>query len=187
MQLHWKTSETNQPSAIRQVNATTFLEIKIAYNCTFGQELVLLNNKEMLIGSQTIFYKEWFQKGILLIHDLLQENGQFLTFPEFSRKHEVGCNFLNYMQVVSAIPKHLLNKAKEKQSGKSTFLAEKEFQLSPNKVIDLHKMKSRDCYWLPVNKDIVEIKACPKWPRDLQAVDLQLFQSSSKYFQKQQA
>ena len=28
-------------------------------------------------------------------------------------------------------------------------------------------------YWLLVNKDNVEIKACPKWARDLQAVDLQ--------------
>ena len=27
-------------------------------------------------------------------------------------------------------------------------------------------------YWLPVNKDNVEIKACPKWARDLQDVDL---------------
>ena len=84
-----------------------FLEIKVAYNCAIGQELVLFNNKEILIGNHTIFHKEWFQKGICLIQDLLQENGQFLTFPEFIQKHEVECNFLNYMQVVSAIPKQI--------------------------------------------------------------------------------
>ena len=39
-----------------------FLEIKVAYNCAFAQELVLFNNKEILIGNQTIFYKEWFQE-----------------------------------------------------------------------------------------------------------------------------
>ena len=78
------------------------------------------------------------------------------------------------MQVVSAIPKHLLDKAKEKQVDKRTFFAENAFQLSPNTAIDLHKMKNRDYYWLFINKDDVEIKARPKWACDLQAVDLNL-------------
>jgi len=136
-------------------------------------ELVLFN-KEIIIGNQTIFYKEWFQKGIFLIQDLLQENGQFVTFPEFIKKYKIECNFLNYMQVVSTIPKHLLNTAKEIQVDESTFLTENAFQLSPNTIIDLYKLKSRDYYWLLIDKDNVEIKACSKWASDLQAVDLQL-------------
>ena len=71
------------------------------------------------------------------------------------------------MQVVSAIPKHLLDKAREKQVDKRSFLAETAFQLSPNTTIDLHKMKNRDYYWLLINKDDVNIKATPKWARDL--------------------
>ena len=35
-------------------------------------------------------------------------------------------------------------------------------------------MKNRDYYWLLINKDDVEIKAAPKWARDLQVVDLNL-------------
>ena len=72
-------------------------EIKVVYNCASGQELVLFNNKEILIGNQTSFYKEWFQKGIFLIQHLLQENGQFLTFPKFIQQYEVDCSFLNYI------------------------------------------------------------------------------------------
>ena len=60
-----------------------FLELKVAYNCAIGQDLVLFNNKEILIESQTIYYKEWFHKEIFLIQDLLHENGQLLTFQEF--------------------------------------------------------------------------------------------------------
>ena len=75
------------------------------------------------------------------------------------------------MQVVSAIPKHLLDKAREKQVDRRIFLAENAFQLSPNTTKDLHKMKNRDYYWLVINKDDVEIKATPKWVRDLQGVD----------------
>ena len=151
-----------------------FLELKVAYNCATGQDLVLFNNKEILIENQTIFYKEWFQKGIFLVQDFLHENGQLLTFQEFIQRYEVECNFLKYMQVVSAIPKHLLDKAREKQVDKRIFLAENAFQLSPNTTIDLHKMKNRDYYWLLINKDDVEIKATPKWARDLQVVDLNL-------------
>ena len=151
-----------------------FLELKVAYNCAVGQDLVLFNNKEILIEGQTIFYKEWFQKGIFLIQDLLHENGQLLAFQEFIQRYDVECNFLKYRQVVSAIPKRLFDKAKEKQVDKRAFLAENAFQLSPNTTIDLHKMKSKDYYWLLINKDDVGIKAPQKWACDLQAVDLNL-------------
>ena len=60
------------------------------------------------------------------------------------------------MHVGSAIPKHLLDKAKQKHVDKRIFLAENGFQLSPNTTIDLHKMKNRDHYWLLINKDDVE-------------------------------
>ena len=124
-----------------------FLELKVAYNCAIGQDLVLFNNKEILIESQTIFYKEWFHKEIFLIQDFLHENGQHL-FQEFIQRYDVEYNFLKYRQVVSAIPKRLFNKAKEKQVDKDAFLAENAFQLSPNTTIDLHKMKNKDFYWL---------------------------------------
>ena len=35
-------------------------------------------------------------------------------------------------------------------------------------------MKNKDFYWLLINKDEVEMKASPKWARDLQAVHLNL-------------
>ena len=89
-----------------------FLGLKVAYNCAINQDLVLFNNKEILIENQTIFYKEWFQKGKFLVQDFLHENGQLLTFQEFIQRYDVECNFLKCMQVVSAIPKHL-DKARE--------------------------------------------------------------------------
>ena len=87
-----------------------FLELKVAYKCAIGQDLVLFNKKEILIENQTIVFKEWFQKGIFLVQDLLHENDQLLTFQEFIQRYDVECNFLKYMQVVSAIPKNLLDK-----------------------------------------------------------------------------
>ena len=70
----------------------------------------------------------------------------------------------------------LLNKAKEKQVDKHTFLWKNVFQRSPNTVIDFHEMKNRDYYWLFIYKDNVEIEAPPPkiGTRSIQATDLQL-------------
>ena len=103
------------------------MELKVAYNCAIDQDLVLFNNREILIENQTIFYKERFQKWIFIVQYLLRENGQLLTFLEFIQKYDVECNFLNYMHVISVIRKHRLDKAKEKQVEKRTFLVENAF------------------------------------------------------------
>lgn len=71
---------------------------------------ILFNNKEILIDGKPFFIREWFAKGIISIKDLLQENGQFLTYEEIQRKYSCKSNFLNFYQVLSAIPKYLLFK-----------------------------------------------------------------------------
>ena len=92
-----------------------FVEIKVAYNCAIGQELVLFNNREILIRSQTIFVLQR-----MVFERNLPYTGSFTgkwpisCIPEFLQRYEVECNFLNFMKAVSAIPKHLLTKAKEK-------------------------------------------------------------------------
>ena len=58
--------------------------------------------------------------------------------------YDVKCNFLNYLPVFAMIPKHPLDKAKEKQVNKLTFLSESAFHLSLNTVIDFHKMRNRN-------------------------------------------
>ena len=53
--------QTNLPQFYKSM-LQHFLELKVTYNCAIGQDLVLFNNKEILIEGQTIFYKwmnEW--------------------------------------------------------------------------------------------------------------------------------
>ena len=74
--------------------------------------MILFNNKEILVGNRPFFLKDWFVLGIISIQDILSENGKFISFQEFQHIYKLKCNFLNYYQVVSAIPKHLLERAK---------------------------------------------------------------------------
>ena len=99
-----------------------FLELKTLYESDIGQEMILFNNKEILVGNRPFFLKHWFDLGIVSIQDVLRENGKFLSFQEFQQIYKIKCNFLNYYQVVSAIPKHLLERAKQTQLNKTLFL-----------------------------------------------------------------
>ena len=76
-----------------------FSDIKSIYNYAQGQETILFNNKDILIGWKPFFLREWFFKGIIYIQDLLNENGQRLSFQEFQMKYDCRTNFLNFYQV----------------------------------------------------------------------------------------
>jgi len=59
--------------------------------------------------------------------DLGQDHGTFLSHGEFTHKYDFKCNFLQYLQVVSAIPQRLVNKAKRNMDAKFTFSLENSF------------------------------------------------------------
>jgi len=60
-----------------------FDEIKSLYNYDQGTETILFNNK---VDGKPLFIREWFIKGIHMIQQLFNENGQYLTFQEFEAK-----------------------------------------------------------------------------------------------------
>ena len=75
---------------------TFFTELKNLYRYDSMQDLVLFNNKEILVGGRPVFIKEWFESNILTIRDLLNSNGQLLSFEEFNNKYDCTMNFLQF-------------------------------------------------------------------------------------------
>ena len=73
------------------------------------------------------------------------------TFKSFQDKFKIKCNFLSYLQVISAIPKHLLHKAKSLDRRESLTTDKTTFPLTPSLNSDLYKMKCKDYYWLYIN------------------------------------
>ena len=71
------------------------------------------------------------------------------------------------MQVVSAIPKDLIDDARRYHIDETSILSESSFQLSADLSLDLLKMKNRNYYWLLISKDQHEINANMKRERDL--------------------
>ena len=123
-----------------------------------------------MAGDQYIFISEWFKRGVVFINDLLNENGKFLTFKEFSDKYKCQTNFLQYYQVKSAIPTSLLTKAKDNATLYKLFFtcSEEIFKLNDNVEIHLSKARSKDFYKLLNNKTDMGNHSGPnQWSKSL--------------------
>ena len=63
----------------------------------------IFHNPEILIGKQTIFYQQWYNKGICYINGMFKENGEFYTELEFVHKYNIKTNFLQFNGLKVAI------------------------------------------------------------------------------------
>lgn len=61
-----------------------FHELKFSYKTDLRHDLVLFNNKDILIDNKTFLCKALFKKGIFQVHDLLTERGTFFSHGEFT-------------------------------------------------------------------------------------------------------
>ena len=58
-------------------------------------KFLLWNNEEITIDKNTLFWKSWFKKNILSIQDILNADGNFLTFQQFQNKFNIKTNYLH--------------------------------------------------------------------------------------------
>ena len=63
----------------------------------------IVYNNTITIGSKPIYIKEWDQKGVKNINDLVHENGDFLTQDEFEHTFNIKTNFVQYLGLKRAI------------------------------------------------------------------------------------
>ena len=133
---------------------TFFDELKNLYSYDGMQDTVVFNKKEILVGGKPVFIKEWFDRNILSIQDLLNSNGQLLSFQEFINKYDCNTNFLQFYQVISSIPKYLVTKARNTEPPENELYTRNNFlfPLDAYTQIQLEKAKTRDFYCLLIRK-----------------------------------
>jgi len=154
------------PTFHRQILAN-FLELRYLYQYDSSQDLILFNNKDILINGKSFFLQKWKEKGVIFIQDILDNDGKPLTFKAFQEKFKMKCNFLTYLQVISAIPKHLLHKARSLNKHESLSADKTTFLLTPSLNIDLYKMKCKDYYWLYTSGSACTATGPQKWEKEL--------------------
>ena len=131
-----------------------FKELKTIYGYDHGSDLVLFNNREILVDNKTVYLTNWVQNEVISITDLLKEDRNFLSFQEFSDKFGCKTNFLQYYQIISAIPNHLLLKARQLDSFNKEYFTSNDhlFYFNDDLGIKLDKAKARDFYQLLIDK-----------------------------------
>ncbi|KAK2570047.1 LINE-1 retrotransposable element ORF2 protein [Acropora cervicornis] len=161
-----------------------FSDLKALYNSdlTSNRDIILFNNKEILIGRKPFFNKEWFAKGIRTINDILDNDCKFLSFESFQNKFGLTrTNFLQFYQVIHAIPKNLVSKVlATKLCSNSSELESNStlFDLEPEVKLNLTTMKSREFYSLFVNKSYAEEQTGVKRWSKIVAMDKKSWQSA---------
>ena len=78
-----------------------FRDLKSLYGSNQAQDIILFNNKDILVGETPVYISEWFKKGIVSIRDLLNDDGNFLTFQEFTDKYPRKTTYINLRRRVT--------------------------------------------------------------------------------------
>lgn len=74
---------------------------------------VIWNNRRIQVNQKSIFYHDWYTKGIITIRDIVDDNNIFLTFSSVKEKFSIETSlYTKYYGIISAIPqewKKILN------------------------------------------------------------------------------
>jgi len=128
-----------------------FNELKTLHNCDRGQDMILFNNKEILVRGKPIFIREWLNNNIMFIQDLSNSNGQFMSYQEFKNKYACKIKFLRFYRVVSVIPKHQATNAKNTVTPESEPFIENSPLFQLDELTEIHllgKAKTKDFHQL---------------------------------------
>ena len=63
----------------------------------------IFHNNNITIGSKPIYIKDWDQKGVKNINDLVHYSGEFLSQDEFEHTFNIKTNFVQYLGLKRAI------------------------------------------------------------------------------------
>ena len=140
-----------------------FQDLKNATNIFSNGEFILWNNKLITIDKATFFWKSWLEEGVVTVKDVLNPEGNFLSYEEFRNKFNITPNYLHYFQLTSAIPSDLKRRAAQ------TFIPAADLSListsvSLNKTyFDLAEARCKHYYQLFNNHSCTVPSRIKKW------------------------
>lgn len=141
-----------------------FQEFKEKTNIFSYGKFLLWNNEAITIDKNTLFWKSWFKKNILSVQDILNADGNFLTFQEFQDKFNIKTNYLHYFQLIAAIPTDLKKKARECEAPSRELLNTTTVSLFPNgSPVDLADMRCKHYYKILNENPTVEPTGIKAW------------------------
>jgi hypothetical protein len=118
---------------------------------TTGEQVLretIWNNSYIRADNKTFYYKNWVQKGITFIKDLINQRGQIMDKQEFLAHTGIKLRPLQYESAISAIPKQWKKLVKEGGLRNNDYLVFAECKVKINDMTrQLNDIKTKDIYW----------------------------------------
>jgi hypothetical protein len=128
---------------------------------------VLWQNKQIQIKKKEVLYKDWYNKGILFLHDILQENGDFKTLADLNSDFNITASCMDYNALKSAIPPQWRKDFKKMNVPVQAISNEEQpFIVCNNRILALSIAVNQDVYWNFVTKKLTKPIAADKWCRE---------------------
>ena len=130
---------------------------------------VLWLNKRIQIGRKNrnkkeVFYRKWYEKGIIILHDILDERGNIKSIQELTREYGVDVQMMEYNRLIYAIPQSWKRSLRTMRIPKEAISNQEQlFIICNNKTLALGITKNRDVYWELVSKKQIKPIVAHKW------------------------
>jgi hypothetical protein len=125
---------------------------------------ILWLNKNIKIGGNVVCYKDWYKKGIIILHDILKEDGGFKTREMLEAEFLIQISIMEYNGLIDAIPaiwKRAIRKMKIPAQAVSN--NEQPYIQCCGRLMALGIVCNRDVYWELVKKKQIKPICAEKW------------------------
>ena len=119
-------------------------------------------NSNFKVGGTCMFYRNWYERGIRFVNDLLDENGSLLSYENVTQMFDLRTNFLDFRSVITTVRRFLT------MSNLNVAQCKLNVPFLPFTLIEVLRNKKgcRDMYDILVTKT-VHSPAIQKWQNDI--------------------
>ena len=125
---------------------------------------ILWHNDSIKIRGRDICYRKWYDKGIVMLHDIVQDNGVFKSKVDLERQYNVTIGEMEYNSLKSAIPQSWKRCVKSMRIPELAISKDEQpFMKCGNGLQALSILTNKVVYWEFVNKKQVQPICARKW------------------------
>ena len=126
---------------------------------------MIWNNRQITVEEKSVFWKNWFENGVIYMQDLINQNRTWLSFNKFTNKYQIQTNFLKYLGLLSAVKCAAKVIDVDLSKRPDVNFLSREFKLGSSRLID-KKAKSRYFYTEFLEDSLEAPTAIHKWVRE---------------------
>ena len=106
-------------------------------------------NKNIKVHNKELRSQLWHSNGINIIHDIVNERGQFLSSNEVENKYGIKCDALKYNTLKDAIPSAWRKTLQNMKITKEAISFQEELNLKiETRIVNISNLTNKDLYWI---------------------------------------